>query len=129
MSVLIEPFLSRGPSPLPPLLPFSIAKSPISRFTSIGHHMSKNMIPVTPLMPVGNYSYQFFICCPRDCVSRHNGGTSRAPLKPLRVDSALSHCVFACRGDVSAKARRTERGGGRSSGASAFGNLPLGDCR
>ena len=42
-----------------------------------------------PLMPVGNYSYQFFICCPRDCVSRHNGGTSGAPLKPLRVDSAL----------------------------------------
>ena len=29
------------------------------------------------------------ICCPRDCVSRHNGGTSGAPLKPLRVDSAL----------------------------------------
>ena len=28
------------------------------------------------------------ICCPRDCVSRHNGGTSGAPLKPLRVDSA-----------------------------------------
>ena len=23
-----------------------------------------------PLMPVGNYSCQFFICCPRDCVSR-----------------------------------------------------------
>ena len=42
-----------------------------------------------PLMPVGNYSYQFFICCPRDWVSRHNGGTSGAPLKPLRVDSAL----------------------------------------
>ena len=41
-------------------------------------------------MPVGNYSYQFFICCPRDCVSRHNGGTSGAPLKPLRVDSDLS---------------------------------------
>ena len=40
-------------------------------------------------MPVGNYSYQFFICCPRDCVSQHNGGTSGAPLKPLRVDSAL----------------------------------------
>ena len=32
---------------------------------------------------------QFFICCPRDCVSRHNGGTSGAPFKPLRVDSAL----------------------------------------
>ena len=29
------------------------------------------------------------ICCPRDCVSRHNGGTSGAPLKPPRVDSAL----------------------------------------
>ena len=29
------------------------------------------------------------ICCPRDCVSRHTGGTSGAPLKPLRVDSAL----------------------------------------
>ena len=29
---------------------------------------------VNPLMPVGNYSYQFFICCPRDCVSRHNQG-------------------------------------------------------
>ena len=32
----------------------------------------------------------FNICCPRDCFSRHNGGTSGAPLKPLRVDSALS---------------------------------------
>ena len=31
----------------------------------------------------------FNICCPRDCVSRHNGGTAGAPLKPLRVDSAL----------------------------------------
>jgi len=29
------------------------------------------------------------MCCPRDCVSRHNGGTSGATLKPLRVDSAL----------------------------------------
>ena len=31
----------------------------------------------------------FNICCPRDCVSRHNGGISGAPLKPLRDDSAL----------------------------------------
>ena len=31
----------------------------------------------------------FNIYCRRDCVSRHNGGTSGAPLKPLRVDSAL----------------------------------------
>ena len=29
------------------------------------------------------------VCCPRDCVYRHNGGTSVAPLIPLRVDSAL----------------------------------------
>ena len=34
-------------------------------------------------------SMHAYICCPRDCVSRHNGGTSGAPLKPLRVDSAL----------------------------------------
>ena len=31
----------------------------------------------------------FNICCPRDCVSRHKGGTVGAPLKPLRDDSAL----------------------------------------
>ena len=36
-------------------------------------------------MPSGSFN----ICCPRDCVSRHNGGTSCAPLKPLKVDSAL----------------------------------------
>ena len=29
------------------------------------------------------------MCCPRDCVSRHNGRSSGAPLKPLRDDSAL----------------------------------------
>ena len=29
------------------------------------------------------------MCCPRDCVPRHNGGTSGAPLKPLRVNSTL----------------------------------------
>ena len=40
---------------------------------------------INPFMPTGAFS----ICCPRDCVTRHNGGTSGAPLKPLRVDSAL----------------------------------------
>ena len=40
---------------------------------------------VNPFMP----TVAFNICFPRDCVSRHNGGTSGAPLKPLRVDSAL----------------------------------------
>ena len=43
------------------------------------------IIGVNPLMPNGAFN----ICCPRDCVSRHNGGTTGAPLKPLRVDSAL----------------------------------------
>ena len=28
------------------------------------------------------------MCCQRDCVSWHNGGTPGAPLKPLRDDSA-----------------------------------------
>ena len=40
---------------------------------------------VNPFIPTGAFN----ICCPRDCVSRHNGGTSGAPLKPLRDDSAL----------------------------------------
>ena len=31
----------------------------------------------------------FNICCPRDWVSRHNGGAAGAPLKPHRDDSAL----------------------------------------
>ena len=35
------------------------------------------------------FSQSSNICCPRDCVSRHNGGTAGAPLKPLRDDSAL----------------------------------------
>ena len=38
-----------------------------------------------PFMP----TVAFNICCPRDCVSRHNGGTAGALLKPLRDDSAL----------------------------------------
>ena len=41
-------------------------------------------LQVNPLTP----RFGFNICCPRDCVSQHNGGTSGAPLKPLRVDSA-----------------------------------------
>ena len=41
---------------------------------------------INPFMPTGAFN----ICCPRDCVSRHNGGASGVPLKPLRDDSALS---------------------------------------
>ena len=40
---------------------------------------------INPFMP----TVAFNICCPRDCVSRHNGGTSGATLKPLRDDSTL----------------------------------------
>ena len=40
---------------------------------------------INPFMP----TVTFNICCLRDCVSRHNGGTARAALKPLRDDSAL----------------------------------------
>ena len=39
-------------------------------------------VGINPLMPIGNYSCQFNICCPRDSVSRHNGGTSVPPLNP-----------------------------------------------
>ena len=37
---------------------------------------------LNPLMAIGNNSCQFNICCPRDCVSRHNGGTLVPPLNP-----------------------------------------------
>ena len=50
--------------------------------------------PINPFMPTGAFN----ICCPRDCVSRHNGGTSGAPLKPLRVDSAPSMRTMTLRG-------------------------------
>ena len=41
-------------------------------------------VRLNPFLP----TVAFNICCPRDCVSRHNGGTAGAPLKPLRDDSA-----------------------------------------
>ena len=68
--------------------PADLASWNALHFPLVSHRKKKKKI-LNPLMPGGNYSYQFFICCPRDCVSRHNGGTSGAPLKPLRVDSAL----------------------------------------
>ena len=42
-------------------------------------------VTFNPFLP----TVAFNICCPSDCVSRHNGGTAGAPLKPLRDDSAL----------------------------------------
>ena len=45
---------------------------------------------INPFVPTVAFSLlSSNICCLRDCVSRHNGGTSGAPLKPLRDDSAL----------------------------------------
>ena len=49
-----------------------------------------------PFMP----TVAFNICCPRDCVSLHNGGIPGAPLKPLRDDSAL-RALSSLRGLVS----------------------------
>ena len=53
---------------------------------NIGQAEGRKDAGKNPFMPTAG---AFNICCPRDCVSRHNGGTSGAPLKPLRVDSAL----------------------------------------
>ena len=47
--------------------------------------MEPDLEHVNPFMP----TVAFNMCCPRDCVSRHNGDTTGAPLKPLRDDSAL----------------------------------------
>ena len=35
-------------------------------------------LTINPFMPTGAFN----ICCPRDCVSRHNGGTTGSPLIP-----------------------------------------------
>ena len=50
-----------------------------------GRNAFRRSSDLNPFMPTGAFN----ICCPRDCVSRHNGGTSGAPLNPFRVDSAL----------------------------------------
>ena len=57
----------------------------IHSYLDKNNNVFHSVTTVNPFMPTGVFN----ICCPRDCVSRHNGGTSGAPLKPLRVDSAL----------------------------------------
>ena len=52
-----------------------------------GRNICLQFNPFVPTVAFSQLSSN--ICCPRDCVSQHNGGTSGAPLKPLRVDSAL----------------------------------------
>ena len=48
--------------------------------------------PPLPPYSVGNMNTdQVNICCPRDCVSRHNGGTSGAPIMPRDAVSRTAH--------------------------------------
>ena len=78
------------PEKLTPLVPPATSR----------HHRAVMIKSFQEGSSMGSYDYRkrpplywqpgaFNICCPRDCVSRHNGGTAGAPLKPLRVDSAL----------------------------------------
>ena len=46
---------------------------------------TRHSFSLNPFMP----TVALNIWCPRDCVFRYNGGIAGAPLKPLRVDSAL----------------------------------------
>ena len=48
-------------------------------------HRHPQQFNITPFMP----TVAFNICCPRDCVSRHNGDAAGVAIKPLRDDSAL----------------------------------------
>ena len=46
---------------------------------------SATAAPLNPFLPTVAFSQlSSNICCPRDCVPRHNGGTSGAPLKPVQ---------------------------------------------
>ena len=59
-----------GRFPRPPM------GGPCMRLPFMPPHMMPVIIRVNPFMP----TVAFNICCPRDCVSRHNGGTPGAPL-------------------------------------------------
>ena len=43
--------------------------------------------PINPFMPTGAFN----ICCPRDCLSRHKGGTRGAPLMPREAVSRTAN--------------------------------------
>ena len=63
------------------------------RLNNFFHHQPERLPPLDMLGTILPRCLGFNICCPRDCVSRHNGGTSGAPLKPLRDDSVLRYYV------------------------------------
>ena len=71
---------------------FSFQKLLLETSRAITEHYRMEWL--NPFMP----TVAFNICCPRDCVSRHNGGTAGAPLKPLRDDSALY--IYVCDIDI-----------------------------
>ena len=45
-------------------------------YTSNSFYFAIEQFPINPFMPTGTFN----ICCPRDCVSRHNGGTRGSPI-------------------------------------------------
>ena len=66
-------------------VPAILVKMPVKMFHFVLMALN-SWQTVGSLITIG---WQFKICCPRDCFSRYNGGTSGAPLKPLIDDSAL----------------------------------------
>ena len=56
----------------------------LKKICSVAEYIGKSDSVPQPIC-----SHRSNICCPRDCVSRHNGGTAGALLKPLRDDSAF----------------------------------------
>ena len=68
--------------------PYAILQNTISTFLHCVPSVRTRTFSPTSRQPIeGLHSVRSNICCPRDCVSRHNGGTLGAPLKPPRVDS------------------------------------------
>ena len=71
---------------LPRFLLLSLVSSSLAAQVRVLKSSKSGVNPYfNPFMP----TVAFNICCPRDCVSRHNGAPSGAPLEPLRADSAL----------------------------------------
>ena len=61
--------------------------------SAIGESSEMELKQLNPLMPSGVFN----ICCPRDCVSRHNGGTSGAPIMPRDAVSRTANVEHTAR--------------------------------